>query len=93
MMPGIAGGDNCDDNFSDNYNYAARESARGDANPRGEAQDKVSRQPAVNLGGHQAFDGGVRLMSAQIFARVLTAIRTGDGQLAACRARAAARRR
>jgi hypothetical protein len=26
MMPGIAGGDNCDDNFSDNYNDAARES-------------------------------------------------------------------
>jgi hypothetical protein len=49
MMPGIAGGDNCDDNFNDNYNDAAGESARGGANPRG--QDKVSRRPAVNLGG------------------------------------------
>jgi hypothetical protein len=82
MMPGIAGGDNCDDNFSDNYNDAARESARC-----------YRRRCCPALVGHQAFDGGVRLMSARIFARVLTAIHTGDGQLAAYRACAAARRR
>jgi hypothetical protein len=43
-MHGIAGGDNCDDNFSDNYNGAARES-RPCYRLREEAQDKLSRQP------------------------------------------------
>jgi hypothetical protein len=36
MMPGIAGGDNCDDDYSDNYDDAERRAPR----------ERLSRRPA-----------------------------------------------